>query len=80
MPSITSKTILMLEKDKDITVNYELNDWLNISIDGITGWVRKYFVTNYEKVEEPSVQNEEPKQEESESESYEYSSGEEEEM
>ena len=44
MPSVTSKTIGSIEKDQTVTVNYELNNWVNISAGDIQGWARKYFL------------------------------------
>ena len=41
IPSITSKVVLTLEKDKEVTLNYELNNWYNISYEGKTYWIRK---------------------------------------
>ena len=66
IPSVTSKTIATIEKDEEITVNYELNNWVNITYEDITGWVRKYFINNEIKTEEP--QNEDTKPEETKAE------------
>ena len=46
IPSITAKTITTIGKDTEITVNYELNNWVNVTYGNITGWARKYFVNN----------------------------------
>ncbi|MBQ3145512.1 MAG: SH3 domain-containing protein [Clostridia bacterium] len=52
IPSITSKVILNSEADKEITINYELNDWVNVTYNNIQGWVRKYYIN----VEVPNEQ------------------------
>ncbi len=44
IPSITSKIITNVEQDKTITVNYEVSNWVNITCEGTTGWVRKYYI------------------------------------
>lgn len=44
IPSITSKVIANAEASKEITVNYELNDWVNVTYNNIQGWVRKYYI------------------------------------
>lgn len=68
IPSITSKIILNIEQSKTITINYELNDWINITYEGKTGWVRKYYINiqsentaNSEtiKIEESNTQTQE---------------------
>ena len=46
IPSITAKTMLSVEKDAEVTINYELNGWVNVTYGNITGWARKYFVNN----------------------------------
>lgn len=46
IPSITAKTIDTIKKDQEITVNYELNNWFNITCGNTQGWVRKYFIQN----------------------------------
>lgn len=63
IPSVTSKVMLNIEKEKTITINYELNDWLNISFEGKQGWVRKYYIntanTQPEKAQENNKETEE---------------------
>lgn len=62
IPSVTSKIIGTAEKDATITVNYELNGWINVRLGDITGWARKYFVdmdSNVEvSTEEEQTENE----------------------
>ena len=41
IPSITSRVIVTIEKEKSITINYELNNWFNISYEGKVYWVRR---------------------------------------
>lgn len=60
IPSITAKTIAVVEKDAEITVNYELNNWVNVTYGNITGWARKYFVNNEDLAVEPDTENAEP--------------------
>ena len=65
IPSVTAKIILTLEKDAEITVNYELNNWVNISYGNTTGWARKYFVNNESQIVEGNTETtEEETQEE----------------
>ena len=72
IPSVTAKTMGNVQKDSEITINFELNNWVNITYGQSTGWVRKYFVNteiinqeeNKEEVEEEKV--EEEKKEEAE--------------
>ena len=49
IPSVTAKTIVSVKKDEEITVNYELNNWVNITYGKNTGWARKYFINNESK-------------------------------
>ena len=44
IPSVTSKVIANAEQNKTITINYEVGDWFNITYEGTTGWVRKYYI------------------------------------
>lgn len=62
IPSVTSKVIRTIEGKTQITVNYELNGWVNITVEGKEGWIRKYFI-NPNAQEQTQV--EENKQEES---------------
>ena len=41
IPSYTSKVVLEIEESKEITINYALNNWYNISLEGKTYWIRK---------------------------------------
>ena len=49
IPSITGRTLFSIKKDSEITINYELNNWINVSYKGSTGWIRKYFLTETKK-------------------------------
>jgi len=44
IPSITSKVIANAETAKEITINYELNDWVNVTYNNMEGWIRKYYI------------------------------------
>lgn len=46
LPSVTASVINNIEPGKTITINKELNDWLNITIENKSGWVRKSLVEN----------------------------------
>ncbi len=59
IPSVTSKTIATAKKDAEITINYELNNWVNITYGKNTGWARKYFVNIETKTVEASTDNKE---------------------
>lgn len=59
IPSVTAKTIATAKKDAEITINYELNNWVNITYGKNTGWARKYFVNNGTKTVETSTDNKE---------------------
>ena len=61
IPSVTAKTIATVNKDTEITINYELNNWVNITYGNTTGWARKYFINN-----ETTTVEEEPENTESE--------------
>lgn len=52
IPSITSKVIANAETNANITINYELNDWFNVTYNNTQGWVRKYYIN----VEVPNEQ------------------------
>ena len=52
IPSITSKVIVNGEINANITLNYELNDWFNVTYNNTEGWVRKYYIN----VEVPNEQ------------------------
>lgn len=73
IPSVTAKTIKNVEKGTEITINYELNNWVNVTCGNAQGWIRKYFINNEitpvetdtettepEKTEEPKVEEKEP--------------------
>ena len=46
MPSITSCVEKTIKKDEKVTINYELNDWYNVTYGKTSGWIRKFFVNN----------------------------------
>ena len=46
LPSVTSKTIINVEMGEEITINYDLNNWINVTYNGKIGWARKYFINN----------------------------------
>ena len=56
IPSVTAKIITTIEKDAEITVNYELNNWVNITYGNVTGWARKYFINNEPITVETEIQ------------------------
>lgn len=60
LPSVTASVINNIEPGKTITINKELNDWLNITIENKSGWVRKSLVENAitapEQEETPKVE------------------------
>ena len=71
IPSITAKIITTVKASEEVTINYELNNWVNITYGNTTGWARKYFInnenvvveteeetTNEEVTEEPKVEEE----------------------
>lgn len=71
VPSVTASIVNNIETGKTITINKELNDWVNITFENKNGWVRKSLIENAtvaEKPEEPKqekpTQAEEPKQNE----------------
>ena len=55
LPLITSTNINQIEKDAKITVQKELNNWVYVTSEGISGWARKY---NLNIVENEVVQDE----------------------
>lgn len=60
IPSVTSKIMMSVEKEKTITINYELNDWVNVTFEGKQGWVRKFYIENTQPTEpEEDNKNEE---------------------
>ena len=61
IPSVTSKVIRTIEQKIQITVNYEVNQWVNITVEGKEGWIRKYFINPNAQEQ---TQEEENKQEE----------------
>lgn len=53
IPSVTAKIITTAKAEQEITINYELNNWVNVTYGKTTGWARKYFINNEIKTEEP---------------------------
>lgn len=64
IPSITATTVVSVKKGQELTINYELNNWVNVTYGKTTGWARKYFVN--EEVVKPEADKEEAKTEETE--------------
>lgn len=70
LPSVTASIINNIEEGKTITINKELNEWVNITFENKSGWVRKTLVENavtlpeQEETQEEVTQTEEPKQNE----------------
>lgn len=60
IPSVTATTIANAKKDEELTINYELNNWVNITYGTTTGWTRKYFV-NEEAVKPATDEKDENK-------------------
>lgn len=60
IPSVTATTIANAKKDEELTINYELNNWVNVTYGKTTGWARKYFV-NEEAVKPATDEKEENK-------------------
>ncbi len=44
IPSITANTLTDVKKGAEVTINYELNNWVNVTYGNYTGWARKYFI------------------------------------
>ena len=44
IPSVTANIIGSIEQSKEITVNYVLNGWSNITYENTQGWVRNYYI------------------------------------
>jgi len=65
LPLITSTNIDEIKKDVEVTVEKELNDWVYISSETVSGWVRKYNINILEgetvetKPDEPETKPEE---------------------
>ena len=60
IPSVTASIIGSVEQSKEVTVNYVLNGWSNITYENTQGWVRNYYIDN----ENITNSNEENKPEE----------------
>lgn len=60
IPLLTANIIGSIEQSKEITVNYVLNGWSNITYENTQGWVRNYYIDN----ENITNSNEENKPEE----------------
>lgn len=59
IPSVTAKTIVTVKKGEEVTINYELNNWINITYGKNTGWARKYFINNENETVEKNTDNKE---------------------
>lgn len=59
IPSVTGKTIDDVKKGEEITINYELNNWVNVTYGKKQGWARKYFVNDESTVVEETTNNDE---------------------
>lgn len=57
IPSVTSSVIINIEAQKNITVNYILNDWANITYENQTGWARKKLALNELVIAEKPQEN-----------------------
>ncbi len=57
IPSVTSSVIINIEAQKDIIVNYILNDWANITYENQTGWARKKIALNELVIAEKPQEN-----------------------
>ena len=68
MPSITSRIITTIEKDKEVTLNYELNNWLNITYEGKEYWIRKYYITGNSKTQNTIDEQQNEKEQETKTE------------
>ena len=44
LPSVTASVVNNIETGKTITINKELNDWVNITFENKNGWVRKSLI------------------------------------
>lgn len=63
IPSVTATTISNAKKDEELTINYELNNWVNVTYGKTTGWARKHFF-NEEVVKPETDKKEENKTDE----------------
>lgn len=61
IPSLTASIIGSAEQSKEITVNYVLNGWSNVTYENTQGWVRNYYIANGNDI---APSNEENKPEE----------------
>ena len=68
MPSVTARNIANVEKDSEITINYETGNWLNVTYENKEGWARKYFVIGEEVSEENNEEQEDINEDTSDSE------------
>jgi len=62
IPSITAKIITTVGAGEEVIINYELNNWVNITYANTTGWVRKYFVNNETTTEETDIETVNPEE------------------
>ena len=73
IPSVTAKTIATVKENKEFTINYELNNWVNITYGKTTGWIRKYFIEDKDVIvekedveEEQEVEDKKPEEDKKE--------------
>ncbi len=57
IPSVTANIIINVKKGEEVTINYELNNWVNVTYGKNTGWARKYFVNNESAIVQTSANN-----------------------
>jgi len=58
IPSITSKVIANGGVSTEITINYELNNWVNVTYNNTQGWVRKYYINQDVQKEQENINTE----------------------
>ena len=46
IPSVTAKIITIANASEELIINYEINNWVNVTYGNTTGWARKYFINN----------------------------------
>ena len=68
MPSVTARIISNVEKDKEVTINYEVGNWINITYENTEGWARKHFVIGDNVTTEENVEEEQPEETDNEEE------------
>ncbi len=46
IPSVTAKKYTVVNPNEEITINYELNNWINVTYGNVQGWARKNNINN----------------------------------